>query len=84
MDTSESVNRYLAARDRFLELMRPVSHQLDEWVNHHRDEPPTLSDIARFEGLRTERTRLLAEFGETEDRFVLELLEGFAQPERPL
>jgi hypothetical protein len=82
MDTKESVERYLRARDSFLEQMGPVTRQLDEWVDLHLNAPATLADIARFEGLRTQRTRLLAEFGETEDRFVVELLERLAQPER--
>jgi hypothetical protein len=72
----DSFKRYLASRKVFVERMAEVTQQLTEWTDEHRETPPSLMDVARFEGIRAERSRLLAEFGDREDRFVVELLEG--------
>jgi hypothetical protein len=73
---SESpVERYIAARDEFVGRIAKITRELDQWTDEHREKPPTLRSIATFEGLRGERSRLLSEFEEFEDRFVLELLQ---------
>ena len=79
---SESlVERYIAARDGFVVRIGKITRELDAWTEEHRATPPTLRSIANFEGLRGERSRLLAEFEEFEDRFVLELLQRLSAEE---
>jgi hypothetical protein len=70
-----SIERYIAARDDFVQRIGKITRELDQWTEDHRHKPPTLRSIAVFEGLRGERSRLLAEFEEIEDGFVLELLQ---------
>jgi hypothetical protein len=73
-----SVDRYIAARDDFVGRIGKITYELNQWTEEHRQKSPTLRSIATFEGLRGERSRLLAEFEEFEDRFVLELLQGLS------
>jgi hypothetical protein len=79
---SESpVERYIATRDSFVGRIGKISQELNLWTEEHRQKSPTLRSIATFEGLRGERSRLLAEFEEFEDRFVLELLQHLSAEE---
>jgi hypothetical protein len=79
---SESpVERYIATRDSFVARIGKISQELNSWTEEHRTKAPTLRSIATFEGLRGERSRLLAEFEEFEDRFVLELLQHLSAEE---
>jgi hypothetical protein len=75
------VERYVAARDDFVVRIGKITRELDQWTEEHRQKAPTLRSIATFEGLRGERSRLLAEFEEVEDRFVLELLQRLSADE---
>ena len=76
-----SVERYIAARDDFVSRIGKITVELNQWTEEHRHKAPTLRSIATFEGLRGERSRLLAEFEEFEDRFVLELLQRLSVDE---
>ena len=78
---SESVERDVATRDSFVSRIGKISQELNLWTEEHRHKAPTLRSIATFEGLRGERSRLLAEFEEFEDRFVLELLQHLSAEE---
>ena len=75
------VERYIAARDDFVARIGSITRDLDHWTEEHRKKAPSLHSIATFEGLRAERSRLLAEFEEIEDRFVLELLQRLSADE---
>ena len=71
------VQAYVDARSRFVERMRDVTLQLDDWTAKHSQVAPSLIDIARFEGLRATRARLLSEFTQFEDDFVIDLLQRY-------
>ena len=75
------VERYIGARDDFVARIGKITYELNQWTEEHRQKAPTLRSIATFEGLRGERSRLLAEFEEFEDRFVLELLQRLSGDE---
>ena len=75
---TELVAGYVSARDRFVARIAVISAELNTWTEHHQETPPTLADLARFEGLRAERSSLLAEFQEFEDRFVVEMLQALS------
>jgi hypothetical protein len=68
------IERYIATRDAFATRIEGISRQLSEWTEAHSKIPPTLMDIALFEGIRAQRARLLAEFTEVEDEFVVQML----------
>jgi hypothetical protein len=75
---------YVEARSRFVRRIGEVSGQLDACTSKHAKESPTLVDVARFEGMRATRARLLAEFTQFEDKFVLDLLQDYSgQIEQP-
>jgi hypothetical protein len=76
-----AVERYIGARDDFVARIGKITYELNQWTEEHRRKAPTLRSIATFEGLRGERSRLLAEFEEFEDRFVLELLQRLSGDE---
>lgn len=76
-----SVQRYIEARDDFVARIGKITRELDQWTEEHRKQPPSLRSIATFEGLRAERSRLLSEFEEVEDRFVVELLQRLSSEE---
>ncbi len=75
MGVEEVVRRYRESRERFRQRLGTVGGDLDGWIEKHRHDPPTVADLAHFEGLRAGRARLLAEFKEVEDRFVIDLLQ---------
>lgn len=79
--SQSAVERYIAARDDFVARIGKITRELDQWTEEHRRKAPTLRSIATFEGLRGERSRLLAEFEEIEDSFVLELLQRLSAAE---
>ena len=81
MSSESPVERYIATRDNFVSRIGKISQELNLWTEEHRQKSPTLRSIATFEGLRGERSRLLAEFEEFEDRFVLELLQHLSAEE---
>ena len=74
MDLTDLVGSYIVTRDNFVARIATITRQLNEWTDEHSTVPPTLTDIAHFEGLRAERSRLLAEFTEAEDAFVVQML----------
>ena len=74
MELTELVGTYVVTRDNFVARIGQVTRQLNAWTEEHSHVPPTLTDIAHFEGLRAERSRLLAEFTEAEDAFVVQML----------
>jgi hypothetical protein len=75
-DSTRASEAILPCATPLLKRLAEVTRQLDDWADQHMKTTPSLMDVARFEGLRAERMRLLAEFGEREDRFVVELLKG--------
>jgi hypothetical protein len=72
---TELVNSYVRTRDDFVVRIGRITEQLNAWTDEHATVTPTLTDIARFEGLRAERSRLLSEFTEAEDSFVVQMLQ---------
>jgi hypothetical protein len=68
------VRSYLEARDSMLSRVGPVTGQMDAWTDRHSQIPATLRDVAQFEGLRAQRSRLLAEFEDFESEFIAALL----------
>jgi hypothetical protein len=74
LELTELVGTYVVTRDNFVARIGQVTRQLNAWTAEHSQVPPRLTDIAHFEGLRAERSRLLAEFTEAEDAFVVQML----------
>lgn len=75
MQLTELVRSYVKTRDDFVSRIAQITQQLNAWTDQHTDVAPSLTDIARFEGLRAERSRLLSEFTEAEDQFVVQMLQ---------
>ena len=82
MELTDLVRQYTKKRDDFVSRIAHVSQQLNVWTEEHMREPPTLTDIARFEAMRAERSRLLSEFTEAEDDFVVQMLQQFGSATR--
>lgn len=76
MELTSLVAQYVRERDSFVVRIGRLSAQLDAWTDEHSRVPPNLIDIAQFEGLRAERSQLLADFEAAENRFVVTLLEN--------
>ena len=76
MELTELVRRYVKSRDSFVARIAAISNELNVWTEEHSVSPPKLADIARFEGLRAERSRLLSQFTESEDEFIVEMLQS--------
>lgn len=75
MDVRPIIEDYIAARDRFVVRIGTITGRLNEWTEKHRTTPPTLTEVAHFEGLRAARSVLLSEFTEIEDQLVVKLLQ---------
>ena len=76
MELTDLVRQYVRKRDDFVGRIASVSQQLNVWTEEHVNEAPSLTDIARFEAMRAERSRLLSEFTEAEDDFVVQMLQN--------
>ena len=76
MELTDLVRQYVRKRDDFVGRIASVSQQLNVWTDEHVNEAPSLTDIARFEAMRAERSRLLSEFTEAEDDFVVQMLQN--------
>jgi hypothetical protein len=74
LELTDLVKGYVKTRDDFVARIGQITQQLNAWTDEYAVVPPSLSEIARFEGLRAERSRLLSEFTEAEDQFVLQML----------
>jgi hypothetical protein len=83
MEYEAAFNQYIDGRDQFLRRIGEVTAEIEAWVDKYSQEEPTLTDIAHFEGLRASRFRLLSDFEQAEDRFVLRLLALLNAPEQP-
>lgn len=83
MELTELVRSYVRTRDDFVSRIAGISQQLDVWTQEHMEVPPSLTEIAHFEGLRAERSRLLSEFTEAEDEFVVQMLRTLSSAGRP-
>lgn len=83
MELTELVRSYVKTRDDFVARIAGISGELTSWTQEHMEVPPTLTEIAHFEGLRAERSRLLAEFTEAEDEFVVQMLRTLSTSPRP-
>ena len=75
MALTDLVRSYVQTRDDFVARIGGITQQLNAWTDEHTNVPPSLAEIARFEGLRAERSRLLSEFTEAEDAFVVRMLQ---------
>jgi hypothetical protein len=78
LEPTDLVKSYVKTRDDFVGRIGLITQQLNAWTDQHMDVAPTLSEIARFEGLRAERSRLLSEFTEAEDQFLLRMLQNLS------
>jgi hypothetical protein len=76
LELTSLVKSYVRTRDDFVARIGQITQQLNAWTEEHAETAPTLSAIAQFEGLRAERSRLLSEFTEAEDQFVLQMLQA--------
>ena len=76
MELTELVRKYIRSRDNFVSRIAVITQELNAWTDEHVVTPPSLPDIARFEGLRAERSRLLSQFTESEDEFIVEMLQS--------
>lgn len=83
MQLTDLVRGYVKKRDDFVRRIASITQQLDAWTDEHTQAPPSLTDIARFEALRAERSRLLSEFTEAEDTFVVQMLQASAHRSEP-
>lgn len=66
----------MKSRDDFVARISVITQELNAWTEEHSNTPATLIDVAHFEGLRAERSRLLSQFAEKEDEFVVAMLEA--------
>jgi hypothetical protein len=82
LELTDFVRSYVRTRDDFVARIAGISQQLDRWTQEHMEVPPTLTEIAHFEGLRAERSRLLSEFTEAEDEFVVQMLRSLSSTSR--
>ena len=82
MELTNLVQTYVKTRDDFVGRIATITQQLNAWTDEHAHTPPTLTDIAHFEGLRAERSRLLSEFTEAEDQFVVQMLQRLGSAAR--
>jgi len=80
LELTSLVKSYIKTRDDFVVRIGRITQQLNAWTDQYATETPTLIEIARFEGLRAERSRLLSEFTEAEDQFVLQMLMAVGSP----
>ena len=78
MALTDLVRTYVRTRDDFVVRIARITEQLNAWTDDHKDVAPMLTDIAHFEGLRAERSRLLSEFTEAEDAFVVQMLHSLS------
>jgi hypothetical protein len=83
LELTELVRSYVRTRDDFVARIAVISQQLDAWTQEHMETAPTLTEIAHFEGLRAERSRLLSEFTEAEDEFMVQMLKSLSSTGRP-
>jgi hypothetical protein len=74
LELTDLVRQYVKRRDDFVSRIATITQQLNEWTDEHTKVSPSLTDIARFEAMRAERSRLLSEFTEAEDEFVVQML----------
>lgn len=82
MELTSLVQTYVKTRDDFVGRIALITQQLNVWTEEHSKTPPSLTDIAQFEGLRAERSHLLSEFTETEDQFVVHMLQTLSSSVR--
>ena len=82
MELTELVKQYVKTRDNFVGRIGRITGELDTWTDEHAEVAPSLADIAQFEGLRAQRSRLLSEFTEAEDEFVVEMLRRVSSSQR--
>jgi hypothetical protein len=82
LEFTDLVGRYVVTRENFAVRIANISQQLNEWTEVHSSLSPSLTDIAHFEGLRAERSRLLAEFLDVEDGFVVQMLRTLGEGAR--
>ncbi len=82
MELTDLVRSYTKKRDDFVSRIANITAQLVSWTEEHAETPPRLTDIARFEALRAERSRLLSEFTEAEDDFVVQMLQNVGSSSR--
>ena len=82
MELTQLVKQYVKTRDDFVRRIAALTQQLNAWTDEHSEVAPTLTDVARFEGLRAQRSRLLSEFTEAEDDFVVRLLQMLSSAPR--
>ncbi len=75
MELTDLVRQYVKKRDDFVARIATITQQLNAWTDEHVTVAPSLTDIARFEAMRAERSRLLSEFTEAEDQFVVQMLQ---------
>ena len=82
LELTELVRQYVKKRNDFVVRIAAVTQQLNEWTDEHLETPPSLTDIARFEVMRVERSRLLSEFTEAEDGFVVQMLQNLGSSQK--
>jgi hypothetical protein len=82
VEFTDLVRSYIKRRDDFVSRIATISQELNLWTDEHIDTAPTLTDIARFEALRAERSRLLSEFTEAEDDFIVRMLQNLGSSSR--
>jgi hypothetical protein len=82
VEFTDLVRSYIKRRDDFVSRIATLSQELNLWTDEHIDTAPTLTDIARFEALRAERSRLLSEFTEAEDDFIVRMLQNLGSSSR--
>jgi len=82
MELTDLVQQYVRTRDNFVARIGRITGELNASTAEHAQTPPSLTEIAQFEGLRAQRSRLLSEFTEAEDEFVVEMLRNVSTAER--
>ncbi len=70
----EGMDTFRPKRERLSQQLAESRARIDEWIDQHEAEPPSLSDLCLLEGLLSARRSLLAEVADLDDAFMNQLL----------
>jgi len=63
-------SRFIERRARLMEHLDSSRVQFDAWIDAHKGQPASISDLAQFEGLLGERRNLLDELLKLDDSLM--------------
>ena len=81
METKDEFEQYEYSTRRISDALERIRQDILSWVERHREQPPSITEVALLEGYHAERIALVAELLEVEKRFMNRLLQRFHLPE---